>query len=532
MAAILKHPRDVRLPPGCGEDLNEVLLFNPYHDAFQKARRLRFCMVCKTQGSMDENCRFTCKKCATEHVSNLTAPRMFNRFNLSAGRGGGKTLIGAHAGREEMQVPNGIGWVLGATHKLLHDSTFPTLVRRIPPHWIKRWDPEHTEITLMNGHLIAFRSLEDPERARGPHGVTWGWFDEAAQCPVRGYDVFEPTLTKASGIVICTSTVMGFDWTYDKIEKHAQRGEPGFYSVSWWTEENPLFKSNPEMMRQIAQKQKTSDPAFFAQEYRAERRNAEGLVYNFQTLEDQYLPDERAVQKYIPEWPNLDPSRQRLIGLDSGADHPFGAVLAIVTPDGVFVVADYLKRMQAISQQLDPICLLFGVRPSDSTVKWSANKNEANLRLEFGMRGVGVIPAENKHEIGIQRVQSWLHSKQLFLCYTARTTFDQMLAYRYAPNLQPDGQKKAKEAVFKFADELPDCLRYLLMAWPQLPAAEQALMTDAQKARWAALDDKARQDVERVRDYNKQMKSDELKPEESGYPLGDFFGGQEPQWFT
>ena len=231
----------VRLPPGCGADRHNVLLFNPYQGAFQKARRKRFCLNCKTIGSMDVNCNFTCQKCLTTHTSNLTAPRLYDRLLLLAGRGGGKTLIGAHAALEEMQVPNSIGWVMGPNHKWLHDSTFPTLVRLINPDWVDHWDGEHMEIKFKNGALIAFRSLEDPERARGPHGVNWGWFDEAAQCPERAYDVFAPTLAEAAGIVIATTTVLGFDWTYDRMEKEASRREKGYWFAKFWTEENPLY---------------------------------------------------------------------------------------------------------------------------------------------------------------------------------------------------------------------------------------------------------------------------------------------------
>ncbi len=196
---------------------------------FMAARRLRYCLKCQTQGSMDANCKFTCAKCSTEHHNNLTAPRVFDRFSILAGRGGGKTLIGAYAALEEMMVPNGIGWVMGATYKILHDSTFPTLVGLIPPDWVKRWDPEHEEITLFNDHLIAFRSLDDPERARGPHGVGWGWIDEAAQAAVRAYDVFEPTTIKAGGIIICTtrSTLRyngkRYYWTIDSSWYRIQR---------------------------------------------------------------------------------------------------------------------------------------------------------------------------------------------------------------------------------------------------------------------------------------------------------------------
>lgn len=512
------------LPPGCGEDLAEPLLYNPYQQQFQEARRQRFCLNCKTMGAMDENSRFICQKCQTAHTSNLTAPRAYDRFLILAGRGGGKTLIGAHAAREEMMVPNSIGWVMGPTYKVLHDSTFPTLVRRIPPHWVKRWDPEHMEIRLQNGALVAFRSLEDPERARGPHGVSWGWFDEAAQAPERAYDVFEPTLIKAGGIVIATTTVLGYDWTYEKIEKRALTyKEPGFWACKYWTEENPLFKANPVMMAQIERARRTMPPDFFNQEYRSERHNASGLIYDYKVLSKQWLADAQAVQRLIPEWPQIDPSRPVIIGLDSGVDHPFGAVLIVATPGGLVVVKGYLKRQQALTTHFEALRTEFN--PSRfQNVKWAANKNEANLRLEFGLRGVGVIQAENKHEVGIQRVASWLHSGQLYFAYTAPEVFEQMRAYRYAENTAPDGQKKAKEQVFKQKDEYPDAVRYALMAWPALPTALEPTLTEGQQRRWDTLDEKSRQDIEWMRAYHKgEREKVDLDPASREYPLGSFY---------
>ena len=510
------------LPPGCGADLDKPLLFNPYQDAFMRARRQRFCLNCRTPGVMTDNGVFVCGKCGINHTSNLTAPRVYDRFCLLAGRGGGKTLVGAWAAREEMLIPNSIGWVMGPNYKVLHDSTFPTLIRLIPPSWVLKWDTEHMELRLKNNALVAFRSLEDPERARGPHGVSWGWFDEAAQSPERAYDVFAPTLIAAGGIVFATTTVLGFDWTYERLEKSALAyQEPGFWAARWWTEENPLFKTNPVMAAEIERAKRTMAPEFYAQEYKAERRNATGLVYSYETIEKQCLLNDDEVRRLIPEWPNLSPSREILIGLDSGADHPFGALMIVVTEQGLVVVSDYLKRMQALSQQLPAILAHFNLRQSER-IRWAANKNEANLRLEFGLLHVGVIPAENKHEVGIQRVASWLHSGQLYFAYTANKTIEQMRAYRYANNQQPDGQKK-KEAVFKLADELPDALRYALMSYPQLPEPTDALLTDSQKARLAAFDDKTRADLEFMRQFEQRQKSKDLEPAEAGYPVGDFF---------
>lgn len=517
--------KSILLPPGCGALLNEPLLYNPYQQAFQDARRQRVCLNCMTLGAMTPNGAFQCAKCKLVHTNNLTAPRAYDHLGVLAGRGGGKTLIGAHAVREELLIPNSTWWVMGPTYKVMHDSTFPTLVGLINPDWVAKWDPEHTEIILKNGSKVAFRSLEDPERARGPHGVSGGWFDEAAQCPERAVDVFEPTLIKANGIIIATTTVLGYDWTYAKIEQkaHVERA-PGYWFTRYWTEENPWFKANPTAMRRIEQAKKSMSPEFYAQEYQADRRNAEGLIYNYELIERQTLLNDGEVRKLIPEWPAISPGRQVLVGLDSGVDHPFGAVKVVVTEHGLVVVGEYLERGRAISQHLDPIVRDLGLY-GRGDIRWAANKNEANLRLEFGLKGVGVMPAENKHEIGIQRVQSWLYTKKLFFAYTVPRTIEQMRAYRMADNSKPSGEKKEKEKVFKLKDELPDAIRYAIMAWPELPEPETAPMTDSEKLRWEALDERSRMDIARVREYEAGQKaSADLEESDDMYPMGGFYG--------
>lgn len=512
------------LPPGIGAALGEPELYNPYLAAFQNARRMRYCLQCQKIFSMQEGQgQHTCPHCKTFHPTNITAPRVFDNFLLLAGRGGGKTYGGAFAAREEMLIPNSLGWVMGATYKILHDSTFPTLIQRIPESWVKHWDGENWELTLINNARVAFRSLDDPERARGPHGISWGWIDEAAQAPERAFDVFRPTLIKAGGIVIATTTVLGYDWTYDRIEKLATSGEKGYWSIKWHTEENPVFQSSPIMKRRIEQDRRTMTPEFFDQEYRAERMNATGSVYG-KYLPSQFVDTDAQMKLLIPEWPKIDASRKILIGLDSGSDHPFGAVKIVVTEFGLVIVDEYLERMQANSLHHKNITARFNTSYFANKV-WAANKNEVALRLEFGLAHTGVMKAEAKHDVGIQRVQSWLFAKQLWFAPTVPKTREQFKAYRYAVNLATDGQKK-KEDVFKLHDELPDAVRYALMSFPQLPDNTQVLMSDGEKARWAALDDRSKLDIERMREYNKAqlVEARDLQPVDDGYPIGDFFG--------
>ncbi len=280
------------------------------------------------------------------------------------------------------------------------------------------------------------------------------------------------------------------------------------------------------MMAQIERARRNMAPEFFDQEYRAERRNATGLVYDFSLIEKQCLLTDAQIKEFIPEWPHISPERSIIVGLDSGTDHPFGAVMIVATERGLVVVREYLERQKALSQHLPAILTQFGLAGFPN-VKWAANKNEANLRLEFALKGVGVMGAEAKHEVGIQRVQSWLYTKKLFFAYTCPKTIEQMRAYRYADNLKPTGEKKVKENVFKLKDELPDGIRYAMMAWPELPEATTIVLTDAEARRWNGFDQKTRDDVTRMREYNKrQEQGDDMELTEENYPVGSMWSGE------
>ena len=515
----------VRLPPGCGKLLHESRLYSEYQQRFQRARRMRFCLACRKIGHMDENGHFECAKCSTVHDGrwgNLTAPRCFTNFMLLAGRGAGKTDVGAMAVREELMIPGAQWWALGATYKLLHDSTFPTLVGLLHPSWIKRWDPEHMEVVLKNDSMVAFRSLEDPDRARGPHGIGGYWFDEAAKCPERAWHVATPMLIKAGGIAIATTTPLGYDWTYDQIEKHALVYKtPGFWAAKWTTLDNPLFRSNPVMRQRIELDKRRMTAQLFAQEYLAERSNAEGLIYG-SLIKENVLATDEEIRAYIPEWPNLDASRKILVGIDEGGDHPFGAVLIVVTSRGLVVVAEYLERMRAMSTAHDLIWQKFGLFRFSEPL-FAANKNALQLRLEWALKGTGVGKAESKQEVGIQRVQSWLVTRQLKFAHTVPKTIEQMSSYRQGDIYKPTtGEKKERDVVFKLHDELPDGIRYALMLFPELPDVEKAPMNDDEARRWHSLTQKQRDEIERSREFRKTRDGESVELGSPGYPMGEF----------
>ena len=512
-----------RLPPGCGLDLHKPLLYNPYQMGLQTARRLRRCSSCQRIVSPEPG-HLRCPLCRTIHRDNTTFPRQYKSLHLRAGRRSGKSLAGAHAVREELAIPDQAWWVCGPTFEILRDATRPTLLNLIPPSWVQSWNEESLELILKNRSRCHFRSLHDPERGHAGVGLHGVWLDEAAFIVARAWETLSPTLAENAGIVISTTSPGGFDWTYREFYKRAIIDKwPGYWAAQYETLDNPLFQQSEVLRREVEEARRTMTPEVFDAEYRGKDVNFQGVIYG-QLIDDQTLATDEAVKKFIPEWPNIDASRRVLIGMDSGADHPFGALMVVVTEGGLVAVGEYLQRLQANVTHLGAISVKFGVNRF-ANVQWSANKNEAQLRLEFALRNVMVVPAENSHQIGIQRVQSWLLAKQLwFVASRVPVCIEQMRTYRYADNYLVDGQKRDKEQVFKKDDEFPDAGRYIVMAWPELPKMAATSLSEREQRRWDAYSPNERLDVERIRDYNKRELEKGLDPDDPGYPIGDMFG--------
>jgi phage terminase large subunit len=507
-----------RLPPNVGLDVGRSLLYNPYQQEFLKARRLRYAPCCKKIGACGSDGLFRCPACGKQFAPR-EAQRIYTRLGLFAGRRGGKSVVGAWGAREECMVPGSVGWVSGPTEKILHDATMPAFLKLIPREWCENWDAEHSELTLINGALIMFRSLHDPDRGHCGVGVDWAWFDEAAFIDELAWDYFSPALTDFGGVAFFTSSVDGFDWTYERIEKKAfVEKKPGFWACKWRTIDNPFIATY--RAAEVEDARASMPPQLFRQEYEGERENFTGSVYG-EWIDESQLVDDAAVQAYIPEWPAISPSRRVLIGLDSGADHPFGAVMLVVTDRGIVAVREYLERQRAFSAHLGGIQM--ALHPQGE-IMWAANRNEAQLRLEFSAHGILVAPAENDQTAGTQRVLSWLYTKQLKFAYTVPRTFDQMKKYRYAKNTLTDGTK-LKEKVFKKEDELPDCVRYALMTWPSLPHVLAPMLgRDVTK-----LDARTRDEIEKMKDYANRGNRRDLVPADAEYPMGNFYGVAEDE---
>lgn len=518
-----------RLPPYCGQGLSKEFLYNPYQVELLKARRLRICPRCANLNPVNSRGVFECPSCGLVEASQLIARKAFRRIGIVGGRRSGKTLVGAHAAREEMIVPGGLGWVCGPTYKVLHDSTIPTLCKIIPPNWVKHWDGNHLDLTLVNNHVIQFRSLDDPTRAVGM-GPTWSWFDEVQKILEKAWDIFRPSLTDNLGNTIFTWTPNGFDWTWRRLWRAAaELHEPGFWMAKCRTLDNPWIQRYG--LEEVEEARRTMPPQMFRQEYEADFVSFVGNVYDWETIEPAILRDAESVRAFIPEWPQLDPSRQYIMGMSGEPSAPFAGVLLALTDRGFVAVGEYLDEHRSVAYHYDAIKdRLLAQRDRGQVIghvapHYGADEEYPYLMIEGSRKGIGIIPTEHYLMTGVQRVHSWMYTNQLYYAYTCPKLLDQMQGYRWHDPEDDDGQKSEHERVFRKDNELPNALRAGLLASPSLPTKPTLIGGRDLSAH----DERMQRDIARMAAHDdREKQGDDLAYGAKNWPWGGLHGDVDP----
>ncbi len=414
------------------------------------------------------------------------------------------TRIGAVAAAEEACLPRSIGWCTAPTNPKLHRYVIPAMQQLIPDNWVKSWNSDLLDLRLKNDSLIHFQTLETPDQGRG-QGLDWLWVDEVCELSKAHWEVIRPSLAGDTAAFF-TSSPRGFDWVHQELYEPAGR-IPGY----WAARARTIDSANPRISKEFLERERAQmSDVMYRQEYEADFVIFTGAVYGG-LIEPQVLRGIDAIRSFLPEWPRVESWRPTIIGLDTGADHPFGAIKIVSTEKGLVVVSDYLERNKSFIEHAHALKRLAGSGPA----KWAINKNEKQPSIELAQHGIFCQKAENDQMAGIERVKSWLVTGQLwFVSEGCPRTIDQLKSYRYADNLSPKDEHKLKEKVFKRNDELPDCLRYALMTWPVLP---QPPLPDSKKPRdLSHLAPEVKVSVERLRRL-------EGRPEPKDEVTGDFF---------
>ena len=169
------------------------------------------------------------------------------------GRGAGKSFAASLRLLRWGCTEPGLYGMYAPTYPLLHDTilrSFSEIARPV----IKRTWGAPTNIELISGAEILCRSLDDPERARGPSlkGAVW---DEASLCAQEAFDILIACLRYEGkqGWLACTFTPKGpSHWTADVFNDPARSDVRCFHAR---TDQNPF---NPPNFRDTLARQYTT----------------------------------------------------------------------------------------------------------------------------------------------------------------------------------------------------------------------------------------------------------------------------------
>jgi hypothetical protein len=289
---------------------------------------------------------------------------------------------------------------------------------------------------------------------------------------------------------VTSSPDWGEDWCHRNFWIPAEQGKPGFWATTYKTIDNPILDP-----AEIELDRDTMPPELFRREYEASIEFPTGTIYGEVIAKADASDDD--VRAWLPEWPHIDPSRTSICGLDPGTDHPFAAVLIVVTPNGLVQVSEYEERGKPYIAHATSIKgMLRG--ESGLTPRFAIDRSQAQAAIELAQHGIYAQAAENAVEAGVQRVFSWMAAGKFRIARSrCPKTLKELRQYRYAD--LPEGKKGLPQGVqvFKKDDDLCDALRYALMLWPELPVKHDPFEKDKAKRDLALLSPTARKEIER-----------------------------------
>lgn len=296
--------------------------------------------------------------------------------------------------------------------------------------------------------LIVLRGWEAVETLRG-QSYDLIVIDEVAMMrnfSLQWQEVIRPTLTDRKGEAIFISTPKGFNHFYDLFNKEAE--DDDFKSFHFTTYDNPYV---PAEEVDKAKLELTEDR--FAQEYLADFRKTEGLVYkefdrSRHIYSDRVAKDAHRRQKQIVK---------QFGGLDFGFHNPAAAITIEKDEDGVYWVAEEWYHSGKTDAQIGDYIAALNWR------ECYPDPESASGIEELRRRGVNIRDViKNKDSVrnGISTVRELFKQNRLFIHESCTNLIWELETYSY-PEKKPD--HNVEENPIKENDHALDALRYALM---------------------------------------------------------------------
>jgi hypothetical protein len=303
------------------------------------------------------------------------------------------------------------------------------------------------EITLHNIHgttskvsLKGWESVVTGGKGRGTENDLI-LFDEVAFCRLfleHWQKTLEPTLLTTKGRAVFGSTPNGFNDFYI-LAQIAQNDPEWFYSHAT-SYDNPF---NPADDLDKIRAARSEDA--FAQEYLADFRKVEGLIYK-------EFDRRRHKVETIP----FDRCEEVRGGIDFGHKNPAAMLDVYKDNDGTYYVANEYYETGKVQSELNQEMLS---RQVDS---WYPDPAEPDRIEEMRREGLVINEVSKDVTKGIDTVKSLFKQQRLFIHKDCKNLLFEIDNYRYKPKRADQNEP---EEPIKENDHLLDALRYTLHMW-------------------------------------------------------------------
>jgi len=342
---------------------------------------------------------------------------------------------------------NGKHYFSGNTYQQARDICWMQL-RAECEQAAKTINESRLEIVLVNGSTIVLRGWENIETLRGQK-FDLVVIDEVAM--MRNFaemwqEVIRPTLTDNKGEGIFISTPYGFNHFYDLFNMELK--DKDYKSFHYTSYDNPYL--DPEELDK-AKQEVTEDR--FAQEYMADFRKTEGLVYK------EFDRKVHVVKGDKKEWyESIGQTKVRLLGgVDFGFVHPAAVLTIEETSDGLYFVSEEWVH----SGKTDPeIAEYASAQRFNYVYPDPANAGGIEQLKRHGCNVRDVNKGPQSIINGINIVRELFKSKRLFIHESCQRLILGLETYSYGENSKGG---KVSENPIKEADDEVDALRYPLM---------------------------------------------------------------------
>ena len=247
------------------------------------------------------------------------------------------------------------------------------------------------------------------------------------------HEVLRPTLTDTIGDCLFISTPKGFNHFYDLYQlENEDRDYKSFHFSSY---DNPFL---PKEELDKAREELTEDR--FAQEYMADFRKTEGLVYK------EFKREKHITTKFPEFFPDT------IAGIDFGYTNPAAVIPIKIDKDSHYWIRDEWYKEKQTTEQIREVAT--GFKPT----KVYPDPAEPD-RIEILKKQLNCREVSKDVVAGVDRVRELFKQNRIHIHPDCKNLIWELETYRY-PDKKPD--KNEEEKPVKENDHALDALRYAL----------------------------------------------------------------------